>query len=99
MDAVYDIRYQQDACKIVCLVVRIALPHDRNNVAWNNCDFGGAYRAVFRVSDRTCLSAKSGPAKRNQDGEDLTVKAVKFRSCTAAVDFYDYNLMHSERHS
>ena len=64
-------------------MIRIALPHDQNNVVWNNGDanIGFAYGAVIRICDPTCLSAKSGPARRNPKGEDLTVKGVKFQSC------------------
>ena len=80
MDKVYEIRYQQDTCKIICLVVRVALPHNRYNVVWNNDNIRFAYRAVGRISDRTCLSAKSGPTRRDPDGKDLTVKGVKFQS-------------------
>ena len=42
-------------------------------MAWNN-------GAVSCISEWTCLSAKSGPARRISDGEDLTVEGVKFQS-------------------
>ena len=80
MDAVYDIGHQEDTCKTVCLAVRVAQPHGGNNVAWKNGNIGFAYRAESRISDRTCLSAKSGPARRNPDCKDLIDKGLKFHS-------------------
>ena len=59
-------------CKTVCLVVRIALPHDQNNVVGNNGNVGFGYRAESRISNLTCSTATSRPARKNQDGEDLT---------------------------
>ena len=61
-------------------MVRIALPHDRNKVVWNNGNNVLTCRAVSRSSDWTWLSARFGPARGNPDGEEVTVKGVTFNS-------------------
>ena len=66
------------------------MPRDRNNVAWNNGNIVLACRAVSRISGRTCLSSKSLKARKNSNGEELTVKGVKFQFCVYSYSF-EYN--------